>query len=147
MDLLIASDHGGYELKQQLIDWLNKEHNIIDLGTHNTDSVDYPVYAEKVIKVILDENHLAKRGILICGTGIGMSLVANKYKGIRAALCTNPYMAEMSRKHNHSNILVLSGRLNMKWEIIKEIVLKWLNSDFEGGRHLRRIELFNSLGE
>lgn len=138
MTLAIGSDHGGFELKSQLIAFLTEKGvDIMDLGCENTDSVDYPVYGKKVGKAVVAGE--ADRGIVICGTGIGISLAANKVPGVRAALCTNEYMAEMSRKHNNANVLALGARV-IGVELAKNIVERFLNTDFEGGRHQRRVD-------
>ncbi|HOK40264.1 MAG TPA: ribose 5-phosphate isomerase B [bacterium] len=138
MKIVIGSDHGGFNLKEKIKEFLiSKNIDIFDVGTHNTNSTDYPDYAKKVVNGILKNEY--ESGILICGTGIGMSIVANRYKGIRAALCLNEYMAEMSRKHNNANILVLGGRL-LTFELAIRIVEIWLNTGFEAGRHQNRID-------
>jgi ribose 5-phosphate isomerase B len=137
MKIAIASDHGGYELKEgikSVLSSLGVEYH--DFGTTGTDSVDYPDYAVMVAKEVQNGN----RGILCCGTGIGMSIVANKFKGVRAALCHDIYTAEMSRKHNDANVLILGGRLEYPIEKVTEIVKTWLQTDYEGGRHQKRLE-------
>lgn len=138
MKLAIASDHAGFELKAELKDFLVKGgHAVEDFGCHETGSCDYPDYAQKLCEVVLA--NLCERGILICGTGLGMSYAANRYSGIRAALCMNTYMAEMSRAHNDSNVLVLGARI-ITGAAAREILTVWLKTPFEGGRHLRRIQ-------
>ena len=137
MRVAIASDHGGFQLKEEIKSVLNSlgvEYH--DFGTSGTDSVDYPDYAVMVAKEVQNGN----RGILCCGTGIGMSIVANKFKGVRAALCHDVYTAEMSRKHNDANILILGGRLEYPPEKVAEMVATWLQTDYEGGRHQQRLE-------
>ena len=137
MKVAIASDHGGFQLKEEIKSVLNSlgvEYH--DFGTSGTDSVDYPDYAVMVAKEVQNGN----RGILCCGTGIGMSIVANKFKGVRAALCHDVYTAEMSRKHNDANILILGGRLEYPSEKVAEMVATWLQTDYEGGRHQQRLE-------
>ena len=137
MRVAIASDHGGFQLKEEIKSVLNSlgvEYH--DFGTSGTDSVDYPDYAVMVAKEVQNGN----RGILCCGTGIGMSIVANKFKGVRAALCHDVYTAEMSRKHNDANILILGGRLEYPSEKVAEMVATWLQTDYEGGRHQQRLE-------
>jgi ribose 5-phosphate isomerase B len=137
MKIAIASDHGGYHLKEEIksiLESLGIDYN--DLGTTGTESVDYPDYAVLVAK----EVQLGRRGILCCGTGIGMSITANKFKGVRAALCHDEYTAEMSRRHNDANILILGGRLEHPAEKIAAIVKKWLQTEYEGGRHQKRLE-------
>lgn len=115
----------------------NKGYEVIDMGTESSCSVDYPDYAEAVSKAVSDGS--VERGILICGTGIGMSIVANKFKNVRAALCNDLFTAKMSRLHNDANILCIGGRVVGK-DLAIEIVNIWFNTSFEGGRHLRRLE-------
>lgn len=133
MNVYIANDHGGYLLKNALIDHFTPMgYHFIDMGSDSGEIVRYPYYAEKVARAV--QNDPDARGILICSTGIGMSIVANKFKGIRAALCTDTYMAKMTRKHNDSNILCLGGQVIGNLEAY-DIVDIWLTSEFEGGRH------------
>ncbi|HKL48700.1 MAG TPA: ribose 5-phosphate isomerase B [Desulfuromonadales bacterium] len=134
----IASDHGALELKKSVIDALEERGlDYRDLGTDNGDSVDYPDFAEKVGRAIsLGEAH---HGILMCGTGIGMSIVANKFPGVRAALVTDENTARMSRLHNNANVLVMGGRV-VDLEHGKKLLEIWLDTEFEGGRHSRRLE-------
>jgi ribose 5-phosphate isomerase B len=138
MKLYIASDHGGFRLKGEIKDFLKEQgHEVKDLGTDSEESCDYPDYAKKLCKEVLENG---ARGILICGTGIGMSIVANKFKGIRAAAAANCYMAKMSRLDNNSNVLCLGGRV-IGEELAKEIVKVWLETDFsKEERHRRRVE-------
>ena len=134
----VGSDHGGFEYKAKIIDYL-KEHNFEyeDVGTFTKDSCDYPIIAKKVAnKVVSGE---ADKGILICGTGIGMSITANKVKGIRAALCSDTFSARATRAHNNSNILCLGERVIGDC-LALDIVDVWLYTEFEGGRHQRRID-------
>ncbi|MBI28312.1 MAG: putative ribose-5-phosphate isomerase B [Alphaproteobacteria bacterium MarineAlpha5_Bin11] len=134
--LLIASDHAGYELKNSLIDLMGTEF-FEDLGPDSDKSVDYPDYVKKLINEMkIDSN---KKGILICGSGLGMSISANRYEGIRAALCSNSDMAILARKHNDANILVLPGRF-IDVNTAKLCIDNFLNTNFEGGRHSRRIK-------
>ncbi|GAQ94829.1 ribose 5-phosphate isomerase B [Thermodesulfovibrio aggregans] len=141
MKVAIASDHAGFELKQIISQMLkNKGYEVIDMGTESSCSVDYPDYAEAVSKAVSDGS--VERGILICGTGIGMSIVANKFKNVRAALCNDLFTAKMSRLHNDANILCIGGRVVGK-DLAIEIVNIWFNTSFEGGRHLRRLEKIN----
>ena len=136
--IAIAGDHGGFSIKQVIAEYLvQKGHKIDDLGTYSSDSVDYPDFAHTIAERIA--NGLDKRAILICGTGIGMSITANRYPGVRAALGNNIYSARMSRLHNDSNVLVLGGRI-VGPELAMAIVSIWLTTEFEGGRHNRRIE-------
>ena len=143
MQIGLACDHGGFELKEELKAFLKSVgFETIDLGSFHEDLVDYPDYgillAEKVSRNELE------RGILICGTGIGMSIVANKFPGVRAALVNDLYSARCSREHNDANILVVGGRVVGR-EIAREIVKIWLNTSFAGGRHKRRLEKIESL--
>lgn len=134
--LVFSSDHGGVSYKEFLKESaLNLGYNIIDCGTHSTVSVDYPDYIEPVVKEVL----AGAIGILICGSGIGMSIGANRFKGIRAALCSSSLMAKLSREHNNANILVLGERLIGKDEALA-CLETFLNTPFQGGRHERRIE-------
>jgi ribose 5-phosphate isomerase B len=143
MQIALACDHGGFELKEELKTFL-KSLGVepIDLGTFNEDSVDYPDFgtlvAEKVSRGELE------KGILICGTGIGMSMVANKFPRIRAAVANDLYSSRCSREHNDANILIIGGRIVGK-ELAKEIVRVWLETPFAGGRHKRRLEKIEAL--
>ena len=141
--LALASDHGGFALKQEIMAYL-KESGIEyeDLGTYSAESVDYPVYAAKLGRAVAAGEY--ERGILLCGTGIGISIAANKIKGIRCALCTDCYSAEMSRRHNDANVLALGGR-TMGVEVARKIVDIFLRTPFEGGRHQRRVDLIMAL--
>lgn len=137
--IAIGSDHGGYSYKEEIKQHLIADgYEIIDVGTTSTESCDYPIYAKKVAELVTKKE--AEKGILICGTGIGMSITANKFKGIRAALCGDIFSAEATRKHNDSNILCLGERVLDK-ELALEIVDIWLNTEFEGGRHQKRIDM------
>lgn len=143
MQIGIASDHGGFELKEELKGYLQSlGYEPLDLGTFNENSVDYPDYgilvAEKVSKGEME------RGILICGTGIGMSILANKFRGVRAALANDLFSARFSREHTDANILVIGGRI-VGEELAKEIVKVWLEASFAGGRHQRRLEKIQAL--
>ncbi len=138
MKIALASDHGGFELKEIVREYLTeKGYEIMDLGTYNTDSVDYPDYGLKAGQEVASGN--VDRGIVICGTGIGISISANKVKGIRCALCHDVYSAEMTRAHNDSNVLAMGGRVVGR-DLALRIVKAWVESDFEGGRHARRID-------
>ena len=136
--LVIGSDHGGLSLKSILSDYL-KERNIevIDAGTAGDASVDYPDFGLKVAELVAAGK--ADSGILVCGTGIGMSIAANKVPGIRAALVTDPFMARMAKEHNNANILVLGGRV-LDDQQARELVATWLDASFEGGRHQGRLD-------
>ncbi len=140
MNIAIGSDHGGFELKQFLVEMLSAAgHEVHDLGCHSTASVDYPDFADKVCDQVLSGE--AGYGILICGTAIGMSIAANRYGGIRAAVCHDEYTARMSREHNNANILCLGERVLGKG-VAAAIVDVWLNTGFAGGRHQQRIAKF-----
>ena len=133
----IGSDHAGYMAKQKIINFLVKEeYDINDLGCYSEESVDYPKFGHQVGKNIISQ--FSDKGIVVCGSGIGISIAANKIKGIRAALCFTKEHAKMSRLHNNSNILALGARMDGGDDIL-DIVSIWLNTDFEGGRHERRI--------
>tara|TARA_B100001123_G_C14553927_1_gene727400 strand:+ start:64 stop:498 length:435 start_codon:yes stop_codon:yes gene_type:complete len=139
MKIAIGCDHAAYEEKntiKELLESLNFE--VIDCGTNSSDSVDYPIYGHAVAKQVSSKN--VEKGIVICGSGIGISIAANKIKGIRAALCSTSLHAELSRRHNDSNILALGARLT-KIEDMIDITNTWLNTPFEGGRHLNRVNM------
>ena len=138
--ILIASDHAGYKLKKMLIEELQGEIKFEDLGTFSENSVDYPDYAKKLSKKIDLKNDLV--GVLICGSGIGMSMVANRFKNVRAALCMNNKMSILARQHNNANILVLGSRLISEQEAIKCLIV-FLKTNYEGGRHQARLDKFN----
>ncbi len=138
MKIGIGSDHGGYELKEHIKEFLEEENiDYIDYGTNSNESVDYPDYGKKVGEAIMAGE--VERGIVICGTGIGISIAANKVKGIRCALCGDTYSARMSMEHNNANALALGGRV-LGRDLAKEIVSVWLKSEFLGGRHARRVD-------
>jgi ribose 5-phosphate isomerase B len=140
--IIIGSDHGAFELKETIAGYLKSlGFDIEDMGCDSKDSCDYPAYGTKVAeKVSKGEG----RGILLCGTGIGMSIVANRYPGIRAALCLNEYMARMSRMHNNSNVLVLGARV-IGAGLALDIVDVWLKTTFEGGRHQNRLDQIDKI--
>ncbi len=140
--IAIGSDHGGYEYKEQIVGHLKKKgYECVDVGTYSTDSCDYPVIARAVTTKITTGE--ADRGILVCGTGIGMSIVANKVRGIRAALCGDTFSARASRAHNNSNVLCLGERV-IGINLAMDIVDIWLESKFEGGRHQRRVDMMEN---
>lgn len=141
--IYIGSDHAGYDLKIELINFIKNDlkMNVEDLGCNSKESVDYPDYAKEVCKKVIDNDGL---GIIICNTGIGVSITANKIKGIRSALCSEEYSASMARRHNNANVLALGGNVIGK-ELAKSILTVFLNSKFEGGRHQRRIDKIASL--
>ncbi len=142
--IVIGSDHAAFEMKEFVKELLVLQKiEVLDVGTHSADRCDYPDFATAVAKVVVDQKI---SGILLCGSGIGVSIVANRYKGIRAALCRSATDAEMSRKHNDANILCLGARTNSKKEI-EAIIESWLTYQFEAGRHADRLEKFEKLGE
>ena len=141
--IAIASDHGGFELKQEIMKHLeSKGLEYKDYGTYTTDSCDYPIYGEKAARAVADGE--CEKGILICGTGIGISISANKVKGIRAALCGDCYSAEYTRLHNDANMLALGARVTASGLALK-IVDTFLETEFEGGRHARRVALIHEI--
>jgi ribose 5-phosphate isomerase B len=138
MRIAIGSDHRGFDVKKRIIALLEQlGHDIQDLGTGTKDSVDYPDFAFKVAQTVSMQE--SERGILICGTGIGMAIAANKVPGVRAAPCHDSITAEMSRRHNDANILCLSGDL-LGETLIERMIKIWLTTEFEAGRHARRVE-------
>jgi ribose 5-phosphate isomerase B len=143
MKIAIASDHRGYHLKEKVISLLKeKGHEVIDDGPASDQSVDYPDFAALVAKKV--SSGAVDRGVLICGTGIGMAITANKFPGVRAAPCADEVTAELSRRHNDLNVLCLSGDL-LSTRVVEHVVKKWLETEFEGGRHLRRVEKIRQL--
>ncbi|HIE60078.1 MAG TPA: ribose 5-phosphate isomerase B [Persephonella sp.] len=143
MKIAIGSDHAGYDLKETIKNYLiEKGYNVIDKGTNSKESVDYPIFGESVAETVAKGE--ADKGIVICGTGIGISISANKVKGVRAALCTNEYMARMARKHNDANVLALGARV-LGVDLALSIVETFLNTEFEGGRHERRVHLIHNI--
>lgn len=143
MKLAIGSDHGGYELKEMIKVFLEEEKvEVVDLGTHSCESVDYPCYGQAVAEAVASGE--CERGIAVCGTGVGISIAVNKVPGIRGSLCTNEYMAEMTRRHNDSNVLILGGRV-LGDDLAKNIVKVWLHTEFEGGRHQNRIDMITAI--
>jgi ribose 5-phosphate isomerase B len=141
--IAIASDHGGFDLKESIIAQLLKTGwEVIDLGPHSGDSVDYPDFGIKIAEEVSEKK--VERGIVICGTGIGMSIVVNRFPGIRGTLCSDLFTAKLCREHNDSNILVMGGRVIGKG-LAAEIVNTWLNTPFEGGRHQRRLDKINQI--
>jgi len=142
--LAIACDHGGWDLKEEIAKFIKTIKNIelIDLGTTDRASVDYPDYGKKVSEAV--SNRGVDRGILICGTGIGMSIVANRYPNVRAALCHDHFTAQMSRLHNDANVLVMGERVIGKG-VALEIVKTWLDTEYEGGRHQKRLDKISEI--
>ncbi len=143
MRIGIGNDHTALELKAEIIEFLQENgHEVVDYGTKEAGSCDYPVYGEIVARAVVAGE--VERGILICGTGLGISLAANKVKGIRAAVCSEPYTAKMSRAHNDCQVLAFGARI-VGAELAKMIVDVWLNTEFEGGRHQRRVDMINAV--
>lgn len=140
--IAIGSDHAGYELKEKLKNYFKSSLLLKDFGTNSFNSCDYPLIAEKVSKAISSGE--CKKGILICGTGIGISIAANKINGIRAALCYNTELAEMARRHNNANIICIGSRYT-SFEDSINIIKKFLNTEFESGRHAIRIKQIEKL--
>ena len=139
MKIAIGNDHAGVDLKNKIINHLTAlGHQVANFGTDTAERTDYPLYAEKVAQAVLSEK--AARGILICGSGVGMCISANKFHGIRAVVCSEPYSAVMSRRHNNSNVLCLGARV-VGDELAFMIIDDWLASDFEGGRHQQRLDI------
>ena len=144
MDLIsIASDHGGFSLKLDIVSHLNElGYQVKDMGPKNQKSVDYPDYGIRIAQVVTQ--NAGSRGILICGTGIGMSIVVNRFPGIRGTLCSDLYTAKLCREHNDSNILIMGGRI-VGHGLAREIVSVWLKTPFDGGRHQKRLDKINQL--
>ncbi len=141
--MIIGSDHGGVELKTHLIKFLEAKGIVVeDAGCHGTASVDYPEYGAKVAKAVVAGK--AEAGIVICGTGIGISIAANRVKGARASLCHNTTYAKLTRQHNDSNILALGGRF-VSFNEAEAIVQTWLSTEYEGGRHQNRVDLLDTV--
>ena len=141
-EIWIGNDHGGYELKLQIVEHLKKKGLAVhDAGTYSTDIVRYPNFAAEVAGAVSAGR--AQRGILICSTGIGMSIIANKFKGVRASLCTSTYMGKMTRAHNDSNILCLGGKITGVFEAL-DILDAWLSTAYEGGRHAISLSLIDT---
>ena len=141
--IIIGSDHAAYPLKEKVKTFLTDAGLIVeDVGTHSEASVDYPDIAIKVASQV--SNGTFKRGVLLCGTGIGMSLVANRFDHVRAALCNDLFSAIMSRRHNDANLLVMGGRV-IGETLAREVVTAWLETPFEGGRHQRRLDQFDCM--
>lgn len=144
MKIAIGSDHAGFELKQAILEYLNqKKIEVKDVGCHSKDSVDYPDYAKDVAMAVSSGE--TEQGILVCNTGIGMSMAANKVPGVRAALVYDLHGAKMSRAHNNANVLVLGSFYFNDKEKLKSILDEWFSSQFEGGRHERRVGKINKL--
>ena len=137
--IIIGCDHGGLNLKNKVVEHLKEiGYEVEDVGTYTTESVDYPIYAKKVAHAVADGKY--EKGIIICGTGIGVSIVANKVKGIRASLCGDTFSAKATRQHNNSNILCMGERV-IGAGLALHIVDIWLTTEYEGGRHQKRIDM------
>ena len=139
MKIALANDHSAVDMKKEILAHLEeKGYQVIDIGTNSPESCDYPVFGERAGKMVASGE--ADLGILICGTGVGISLAANKVKGVRACVCSEPYSAKLSRMHNDTNILAFGARV-VGTELAKMIVDEWLAAEFEGGRHKRRVDM------
>ena len=146
MDLIvIASDHGGFSLKVDIVSFLKElGYEVNDMGPKNQNSVDYPDYGIRIAQAVTQNTD--SRGIVICGTGIGMSIVVNRFPGIRGTLCSDLYTAKLCREHNDSNILIMGGRV-VGHGLAREIVKVWLSTPFDGGRHQKRLDKINQFDE
>ena len=146
MDLIvIASDHGGFSLKVDIVSFLKElGYEVNDMGPKNQNSVDYPDYGIRIAQAVTQNTD--SRGIVICGTGIGMSIVVNRFSGIRGTLCSDLYTAKLCREHNDSNILIMGGRV-VGHGLAREIVKVWLSTPFDGGRHQKRLDKINQFDE
>ena len=146
MDLIaIASDHGGFSLKVDIVSFLNElGYEVNDMGPKNQNSVDYPDYGIRIAQAVTTNSD--SRGIVICGTGIGMSIIVNRFPGIRGTLCSDLYTAKLCREHNDSNILIMGGRV-VGHGLAREIVKVWLSTPFDGGRHQKRLDKINQFDE
>ena len=143
MRIAIGNDHAALELKRALTEYLTAQgHTVIDCGTDSAERCDYPVYGERVGRAVADSR--ADLGIALCGTGVGLSLAAGHVRGIRACVCSEPYSAQLSRRHNNTNVLAMGARV-VGTELAKMIVQAWLDAEFEGGRHQRRIEMLDGI--
>jgi ribose 5-phosphate isomerase B len=143
MKIAIGNDHVAVEMKNQITEYLiSLGHEVINFGTDSTDRCDYPVFGEAVARAVA--NGEAERGITICGTGVGISLAANRVKGIRAVVCSEPYSAALSREHNNTNVLAFGARV-IGIELAKLIVKSWLDAEFEGGRHANRVKMLDEI--
>jgi ribose 5-phosphate isomerase B len=143
MKIGIGNDHVGYEMKQEIIDHLKERgYEVVDYGAYSSERCNYPVYGEKVANAIV--NGEVDLGVLICGTGVGISLAANKVKGIRACVCSEPYTAKLSRMHNNAQIIAFGARV-IGPELAMMIVDEFLNAEFQGGRHAERVALITEI--
>ena len=145
MKIGIANDHAAVEMKNEIMAYVQqKGHEVVNYGTDTNDSCDYPVYGEMVGNAVVSGE--VERGILICGTGVGISIAANKVKGVRAVVCSEPYTAKLSKMHNNSNILAFGARV-VGTEMAKLIVDEWMKTEYEGGRHQRRVDMITAIEE
>ncbi|MBO0423149.1 ribose 5-phosphate isomerase B [Enterococcus plantarum] len=143
MKLAIGNDHVGFELKPIIVDYLKElGHEVQDFGAYSSERTDYPLYGKKVAEEVASGN--VDAGILICGTGVGISIAANKVKGIRAVVCSEPYSAKLSKEHNNTNVVAFGSRV-VGSELAKMIVKEWLEATFEGGRHGKRVEMMQQM--
>jgi ribose 5-phosphate isomerase B len=143
LKIALGADHAGYEYKDKIISYLTENgYSCVDCGTNGPESVDYPIYASKVCELVRSKE--CDFGILVCGTGIGMSIAANKHRGIRAALCNEPESTAMTRHHNNSNILCLGARM-ISFDTALELTNVFISTEFDGGRHERRVEMLDKL--
>ena len=143
MKIAIASDHGGFALKEQVKAHLTERNlEVLDLGTHSEESVDYPAYGKACGEAVVSGQ--ADLGIVVCGTGIGISIACNKVKGVRCGLCTSVEMAHLTKQHNNANVLALGGRTTAP-DLAMAIVDEWLDTEFEGGRHQRRVDMLDNM--
>ena len=143
MKIAIGNDHVAVEMKQEITAYLQSlGHEVINVGTDSAERCDYPVFGEKVAREVAEGR--AERGITICGTGVGISLAANRVKGIRAVVCSEPYSAALSRQHNNTNVLSFGARV-VGIELAKLIVKSWLDAEFEGGRHAARVQMLDEI--
>lgn len=139
MKIAIANDHAAVEMKHQIKEYLeSKGYEVLNFGTDTNDRVEYPIYGEKVGRAVAAKE--VDCGIVICGTGVGISLAANKVKGVRAVVCSEPYSARLSKQHNNTNVLAFGARV-IGIELAKMIVDEWINAEFEGGRHAERVDM------
>ena len=145
MKISVASDHGGFALKQEIAEYLRQQgHEVLDCGCHSTDSCDYPDFGGAAAKAVASGQ--CDRGVVICSTGIGISIAANKVPGIRCALCGDIYSAEMTRRHNNANVLAMGAHLTAP-VLAKKILDVFLSTEFEGGRHQRRIDKIDHIND
>ena len=144
MKIAIGNDHVAVEMKREITEYLiSLGHEVINMGTDSLERCDYPIYGEKVARAVADGE--ADLGIAICGTGVGISLAANRVKGVRAVVCSEPYSAMLSRQHSNTNVLAFGARV-VGGELAKMIVRSWLDAEFEGGRHAKRVEMLDEIG-